>query len=405
MSRRSKGRWASVGALFLIGILCRSPILARQPEEGDELIYRALVEQLEEGRGFTLQGHPILQQPWIVRSEYDVPLFIHPPGGIALFWLLHRLFGEHGWGLAQLLSFSVFYWAMLLLASQVIAPYEAAGYLFVAFLSAFTPIMTHVTSRFWLEGPILASSTAGAALFLLGLNRRRVVWVILAGLALGYASLVKMTALLVLPGLIALGWATSPEEATRSRFRLSLLLVFVVGSIELWWQAWNWEVTGTPFPARFGRPAPELVASNPYVHYITVIRSPWIYLRLLPTVLSTFVPAVALLVAQWSDAPLRHKGLALLFWVATITGVHVALGAIGYAKLLRYIVLVTPATVLFFGLVSANAWHAISAGETLRMRTRVTGVLFVAAMAGLTLEIIQGIRTPFSSADLIIPLW
>src|SRR5262249_59958387 len=128
--------------------------------------------------------------------------------------------------------------------------------------------------------------------------------------------------------------------------------------------------------------APELVATNRFVHYTTVIRSPWVYLRLLPTVLWTFLPALALLVVQWSDDSIRRKGLALLLWIATVTGVHIGLGAIGYGKLLRYIVLVTPATVLLFGLVSSKARHVVKGGKTLRERISVLGVLLVAAMAG-----------------------
>jgi len=398
--------WPDLLLIFLIGLICRCSILLRTPEEGDEVIYQTLVEQLEAGHGFTLQGNPILQQPWIARSQYDHPLFIRPPGGIALFWLFHWLFGARGLALAQLFSFSLFFWAMILLASQVLVPFDWAGAVFVAVLSSFTPIMTQVTSRFWLDGPVLAFSTAAAALFLLGLNRKRIALVVLAGLVLGYASLIKMTAVLVLPGLIALGWASARSASVKAIVWQSVLLVSLVAFIEQWWQVWQWAVLGDPFPSGAGKPALELVMTNRYVHYVTVIRSPWVYLRLLPTVLWTLLPAVGLFVAQWSDTSLRRKGLALLCWVATITGVHIGLGAIGYSKVLRYIVLVTPATVLFFALVSAKAWQTINANKTPYEGVSVMGVLFTAAIAGLVLEIVQGLQTPFfNRGDLIIPIW
>src|SRR5215468_8126826 len=138
-TRCSKAFWFCIVSIFLFGLLCRSSILMREPAEGDELVYRALVEQLEAGRGFTLQGHPILLQPDVARSQYDGPLFFHPPGGIALFWLFHRLFGAHGFAMAQLFSFSLFFWAMMLLASQVLDPFDPFGGVLVAALSAFTP--------------------------------------------------------------------------------------------------------------------------------------------------------------------------------------------------------------------------------------------------------------------------
>ena len=67
--------------------------------EGDERIYTALVEQLEAGSAYTLQGHPILDEPWIAGGQYDTPLFYHPPGGPLLFLAL-GLSGSLAVGLA-----------------------------------------------------------------------------------------------------------------------------------------------------------------------------------------------------------------------------------------------------------------------------------------------------------------
>lgn len=85
--------WLPVTVYFLIGLLCRSMILTGVHNEGDEIIYSALVQELEAGRGYTLQATPLVRGGWL-SPQYGKALFFHPPGGIALFWLLYRVFGN-----------------------------------------------------------------------------------------------------------------------------------------------------------------------------------------------------------------------------------------------------------------------------------------------------------------------
>ena len=118
----SGATWAFIAILFVIGLSSRFvglevprrigpnefvDISRWRPDdsvarlEPDERIYIALVEQLDAGRGYTLKGHPILNDPTIVGPQYGRALFFHPPGGIVLFWLMHQLVGESGFALAE----------------------------------------------------------------------------------------------------------------------------------------------------------------------------------------------------------------------------------------------------------------------------------------------------------------
>jgi len=99
--------------------------------------------------------------------------------------------------------------------------------------------------------------------------------------------------------------------------------------------------------------------------------------------------------------------LALLGWIAVVLAVVVGLGAIGYSKLLRYAILVTPATVLLFGIAAGElARRLADPGLAPRERGRVRGLLGL-AVAGLVLEVAQGVFTPLDpGVDLIRPvLW
>ena|SRR5579862_1241408 len=89
--------WGAVALFFLAGLVCRIEALDLRPAaaregvpvnrwaaaealsflENDEKIYTALVEQLDRGKGYTLRGHPILNEPWINHEQYDHPLFFH----------------------------------------------------------------------------------------------------------------------------------------------------------------------------------------------------------------------------------------------------------------------------------------------------------------------------------------
>ncbi len=423
--------WVAVTAVFLLGLFLRIRALDIRPQlppslrqtdtdatrwtparlyqylENDEKIYIALVEQLDRGHGYTLQGHPILHEPWIVHEQYDRKLFFHPPGGIALFWLAHRIAGDAGYALAQLLSFSIFFWSTFLLGRVLLQPFNRTAALSLAVAAAFTPIMTQVAGRLWLDGPLLAFSAAATALFVLSVKRNSTGLVCAGAVLLGYASLIKLTAFLVVPGMAAIAWTITPRKQRRAMLLRGLLFVAVAVLIQSPWEIWQWRTVGSPFPTWAGKPSPQLIATNFYVRYLTVMRSPWIYAELLPQTIWTLVPSLVLLAAQWRKRELRNRGLALVFWMAVVLAFHITLGAIGYSKLLRYIILVTPATAVLFALVVGGAMEMIRGREPIAGGRTATIALLILAAIGLGLEITQGLKTALvdnRSGDIIRPL-
>lgn len=375
--------------------------------EADERIYIALVEQLEAGRGYTLQGHPILNDPVIAGPQYGRALFFHPPGGIAFFWLMHQLAGESGFALAQTVSFAIFFWSLILLGDLTARPFGGAAAVLLAVLAAFTPIMAHVSGRLWLDAPLLAFATAASAVFLRGVTRGRMTLVGAAGLLLGAASWIKLTAFLAAPGAIALALAVTPKEHRRALIGWAVTFVGLAIVIQLPWEIWQWQVLGTAFPGWAGRPVQSLVDSNSYVRYLTVIRSPWIYFTVLPQVLWTLVPALILTGVQWRDRELRARALALCFWIIVVSGAHVALGLIGYSRVLRYAILVTPAVALLFAMAASSVFTPVRAGAERPGSRIIRALLVVLALAGLGLELTQSMMTTFvdnASHDLVKPL-
>jgi len=380
------------------------PSAFRRFLENDEKIYVALVEQLEAGRGYTLQGHAILSEPWIVSEQYGRKLFFHPPGGVGLFWLMHRIAGDQGYPLAQVFSYGVFFASLMWLGTLVIRPFGPIAATALGSLGAITPLMAHAVGRFWLDGPLLAFATLASALFVAGALRRRFGLVVLAGVTLGFATLIKATAVLVVPGALALVWAIQPGQTWRELGRACAAWLAVAFLAHAPWLIWQWSELGTPFPAWSGRPDPRLVRSNGYVHYLTVVRTSWTYLELLPQVMWTLVPAVLLWLRTRRVGDSGRIGAALLIWIGTVVGAHMVLGSMGYSKVLRYVILMVPGAALLFALALDRGLRII------RPRGRLAAgvvVLVVLAIAGLGLEIAQGLRSSLidnARQDLIQPL-
>jgi 4-amino-4-deoxy-L-arabinose transferase-like glycosyltransferase len=396
--------WVVTAFCFLAGLACRLVVFTGKHNEGDEIVYRTLVQQLAGGHPYTLQGTWLVASHWPM-DQYGNALFFHPPGGIALFWLLNRLFGATGYPLVQILSYAVFFGSTCLLAGAVLGPLRGARMVVVAALAAFTPLMTHVTFYYWLDGPMLAFTTLAAGLFLRAVSRGETRGVILSAVVMGYASWIKTTALIVVPALLLVAWAMSAPAARRAALRFGLLFTALAALIQLPWQLWQLQAVGSAFPAWAGRPSAHLLATNVYVHRLTVERPAWIYLTLLPRAVWTLLPAIACLFALDLDARTRRVGLALLGWIAIVLALVMGLGLIGYSKLLRYAILVTPATVLLFALAAGELWKRLrSPGVAPRERTLVRA-LVVLTLAGLGLEIAQGIYTPLvDQQDLIQPI-
>ncbi len=395
---------AMIVACFAAGLLCRLPVLGGEHREGDELVYRVLVRQLETGHGYTLRGTPLVGLHY-APEQYAGPLFFHPPGGVALFWLLHRLLREGGYPLAQLLSFAMFFACVMRIGQQVLDPFRGLRAVLVAALAALTPIAVHVNLRYWLDGPMLAVATLACSLFLAARTRRSLALAALAGVALGYASLIKLNAFFAVPGILLLAWAAGDGTARGFDWKLAAVFLGAAVVVQLPWEIWQWRETGSPFPAWAGKPAPQLIAVNAFVHMVTIERPPWIYLSLLPRAVWTLIPSIAGLALLPLPARSRRVGAALLGWILGIVAIQIGLGFVGYSKLLRYVILVTPACLLLFGLVASEAVTWLAAPVRAPRQRAFAMALVTAAAAGLALELAQGVAAAVVDDDYIHPLF
>jgi 4-amino-4-deoxy-L-arabinose transferase-like glycosyltransferase len=413
MPRRIHVRYAAAVALiFVVGLCAHLTVLQGRHREGDELIYQTLVQQLSDGHGYTLQGSWLIERH-LLGAQYDRPLFHHPPAGVVLFWLFHALLGPAGFAWTQLVSYTLWFFSLMWLADGLALQPRMATGLTTAALAALQPIMSHVVTHYWLDGPLLAVTTLAAACVVWAVRRNSSALAVGAGVVLGLASLIKPTAFLVVPGVLALAWQLRGALTLR---RTSVLVAWTVGLAALLhapWLAWRWSMLGTPLAALqgssdAGRPAAELIATNAYVRFVTSERPAYCYITLLPRVCWTLVPSLvlSLLTRRARGATETHSLVApLWFWIASIVGLHVALGYLGYSKVLRYVILVAPASVLLPAVLVARCWPRAEQDPT-GLPQRATRLACLAFMAlGVGLELVQGVSAALATRAALIEPW
>jgi len=387
--------------IFFIGLFLRGVVFVSPHMEGDERIYSTLVEQLNSGHGYTLLGSSLLEKGAIVNEQYNTKLFHHPPGGIALFWLFGKIFGKSGYGLVQLFSYAVFFCSMISLGKFFCRSSSKIGLITVASLSAFNPIMTHVTTHYWLDGPLLAFSSLSLAVFLQALDKRNAVMILVAGLIFAYACLIKQTAFFIVPGALLLAWFVLGKNDRTNFLRYVLYFLIPAVIVHIPWIVWRYTL-GLPFLGSAGKPLKALIDSNQYIYFVTVVRSPWIYLTLLPRIIWTLIPSLVLYLIVWKDSKIRILGSFFIIWIVFILGVHITLGYAGYSKLLRYVILITPATIILFSLLLDDIVQKLHdnffTGPT---RGAVMRMLFISGVAVL-MEIATGVKSSIYFLSAII---
>jgi hypothetical protein len=391
---------AVLALLFAIGLVIRAGALRGEHLESDEQVYRALVVQLLAHHGYNLIGTgapPEVLPP----AMYGKPLFYHhPPGGIVFFAALLAAFGPPGFGIAQLIAYAAYFFGLLRLRAAAFGEGTPIERLTLAALAALSPIGTHVGVHHWLDGPVLAAATLAAAPLLTALRKRDIGRAALAGALLGLASWIKVPALLVLPGVALMAWGCEPGLARDPRAWRSAAIA-CVGSLAILapWEIWQWIVLGPPWLLDPGKPTADLVRTNPFEHYVVVERSAWAYLPLLVTTLWSLVPSSAITLG--TRGTFRRSALALLGWMAIVVIPHMVLGARGYPKLLRFVILATPAAALLASL-------AVRRLAEVRAEGRVPAWWWAACAAltlGLALEISHGVAAVVQNQALILPLF
>lgn len=338
---------------FAIGCFLRMPFIAISHNEGDEIIYQTLVDQISGTGGYSLQNSPVMANSFFIKSHYNTPLFFHPPMGIYVFRTFKIMFGRIGLFFAQLACFFLFY-----VAVQIAVYLYAGSSLLTAFiggaLAAFSPIVVQTNMKIWIDNPKIAFASLAFSMVLLAYHQRSRLISVCSGVLFFAAVFTKLDAALMLPVVASAMLGLGDFKKTDSYHALIKFLVSPLCGVSvaiLIWLIWSHITTGSFFFGNPGMPSPELLANNAFIRHVTNDRPFYYYLYAIPIVYPTLVWSIVALFffrveKVWQMRPLVCSILLIVF-------IYTVLGYLGYSKLLRYVSLIAPlSAVLFSGLFS-----------------------------------------------------
>jgi 4-amino-4-deoxy-L-arabinose transferase-like glycosyltransferase len=294
--------------------------------EGDELVFQALVEQVDRSFfHYSLQGTPLLSQ--LNHANYDQPVFFHPPAFVYA---------------ARLLSFVPLPLVPVLMNLSTIALvffigrrlFDEDRALWAAVLVAVCPVCWFVSQKIWLDNMLILMVTASMAAMLWAADVRRPWAYALAGGVFGIAFLAKGTALVMLLPLATMAAQRDEEGLTATKVGA---FVMPAAACIAWWELTLRLQNGEWTPSAF--PNAEMIAKFPFVAQI--VARPWyFYVVNLAAITPVYVLALdAVRRRQARDLPL---GLwFVVFWVAAT-----AFGLAGGGYQTRYLAPGYPALAL-----------------------------------------------------------
>jgi hypothetical protein len=341
--------WVYAAAVLLIALILRAVIFQLPDEENDEMIYRALVEQLHAGLGYTLRGHQLLSANFHdIARTYDAPVFLHPPAGVLYFYAVTKIFGLTRWALrlAQPIAFSAYYLAGLAALDLYFPSLERPCHFVAPLLLAFTPIYAHTNLKVWLENPRLAFfmiHLCFLALYLRAPSRARGAAALITSIL---PVLTKVDSAAVFPFVCLFANSVFPRNRTFLAALLALNVAVAAG-----WLFYSEALGYGP-----GRPPAELLEHNAFLRFFTLELTSGLFLAHFLKLTATLVPSLLALVGLRALAATEERPeprLALALWIISQLALYGIFGRFGYMKLQRFLILALPAT-FFLAVLAVN---------------------------------------------------
>ena len=239
MAHKDRLRWLLPLACLVV-VLGHFSSWSASHTEGDELVYRALADQMH----WDLTGYTTAADARVSRMPSDIyraPLFIHPPLWPLLLKVLGALGDPVALGLTLLLGVHL---ALVLLLGRVAGwlRLDALPRAAVVLLAAVCPVFTFSTTRLHLDAltALLSLALLWQLARLLDLPQLSVRPVLVAALTWALAGNAKLTAILLVPLVVAVGvvlWRSGKLTTLPRWLALPVLacaLVAVQHPLRLW---------------------------------------------------------------------------------------------------------------------------------------------------------------------------
>ena len=318
-------------------VLLKLPTLGFPHNEGDEVIYWELTENLVSSGRYSLEGTEVLGR--LSPHIYDRPLFHHPP----LFALLLAPFvliqSQSGAVVVSWLGHVLCIAGVALLGTAIAdyrkLPSRPLSTYFILPLLGVTldPFLTFVSRKLWLDGVLAGLVTLSVALcFRSTQSKREGPLAIAAGATLGLAILVKISALVICPVLIfiVVYYARNWRQTGRLLLRGALTAIALVSP----WFIVFYAEFGTLMPSWF-YPDAWLIETNPFVRKIVTL--PLYYYPVQLVLLQPLVLVLAFACVVGTREIDRRTARLALIWMGSFLLVMTLMGMRGLGYQTRYL--------------------------------------------------------------------
>jgi hypothetical protein len=276
--------------------------------EGDERVFGELVQRVKANLfDYSLHGSPLLGE--LNPSDYDLPIFFHPPAFVYT---------------ARLLSFLPLPLLPVLMNLATIAIvfflgrrcYDEERALWAALLAAVCPIMWFMSQKIWLDNMLVMMVAASMAVTAYAADRGRVSSYALAGATFGLAFLTKVAAVLILPALALLALQRDREGLGAAKAAAFVLPAVLLAG---WWELTLKAYNGVWSPSAF--PDAGVLARVPFT--AEIVARPWYFYLVNVVAISPIYLLAAGAVARRRAGELPIAVWVLAFWIgATAFGLR-----------------------------------------------------------------------------------
>jgi len=316
--------------------------------EVDEQVYWTLARHFQRTGEYTLQGTGAIEALNLSPQIYGRPFFHHPPlytflllpfaaarnpnAAIVISWLGHVL---------AIIGISLVCWTWRRPGTR--------GTEFTLWLPvlavAVDPLMMFCSRKLWLDSLVGGFDALAIGLTALAIERRRMTWMIGAGIAFGLAGLTKLTGLV--PIASAAVWVLFAWGSHQGRTRMAATLVAPVIVLVLPWLVLFRMKTGVWLPG-WVAPNPESIAA--FSHVARSIERGWHYYVIQSALIAPVSIACAIRAFTLRGEPARRAALG--WGNLAVAGVAmIVLGVGGMGMQMRY---VTPCVSGLYALLAAQ---------------------------------------------------
>jgi len=336
--RNKYGAYLILAAVLLFALLLKLPSLSMAHNEQDERIYMSLAKNLYDTGSYSLQGTSIL--PKLPKSIYDRPFFHHPPLYIFMLVPFVSAFSDSAAVVVSWLGYFLFIFAIFLFALYFVKNRSILAIVSIA--AAVDPLLCFTSQKVWIDSLLAGLITMSLVLFIIGVERRRILFWSLSGVFWGLAILTKVPAVLcAFLFLFTFVWRYF-FSGDKKVFRDLLFVLVPALLISAPWFFKFYSVYGMFLPDWI-RPDPWLIGHNNFIHMVANRR--WYYFFVELFILNPFFTwvVVLLFIDLWRAAKHGYKDPAnfmfvfLWLWLLVFISVMSALGVTGQSFQMRFI--------------------------------------------------------------------